>query len=221
MVARTVPAWQLKLLRRFPRIGFIAPVQIFCGDATFHAKSRNISLGGMLLDADCDLQPRTQIYVSFNLPTGWPIKSVARVVHLRVRKHLGIEFTHMGNADWNALGKSIEIKEYFQRRSIRIPERLFVNLHWQNKQGSVHQQAQTVLLSRHGCLLVSQAAPPPKTALVVWCPDRRIGASARVVSCEQDYEGLYMVALEFTRDANFWGIDFEPQDWKRYRATAN
>src|SRR5690349_17559831 len=157
MVARTVPAWQLKLLRRFPRIGFIAPVEIFCGNETFRGKSRNLSLGGMLLDADCNIQPRTQVYVSFQLPTGWPIKSVARVVHARSGKHLGIEFTHMGNADWNALGKSIDFKEFYQRRSIRIPERLFVNLHWNHERAPVHQSAQTVLLSRHGCLLLSQA----------------------------------------------------------------
>jgi hypothetical protein len=221
VVARTVPAWQLKLLRRFPRIGFVVPVEIFCADQTYQGRSRNLSLGGMLMDADCNLQPRTQIYVSFELPTGWPIKSVARVIHRRPGKQMGIEFTHMGNADWNALGKSIEVKENFQRRSIRIPERLFVNLHWHNKRRPVHEEAQTVLLSRHGCLVLSQAAPPPKSSLVIWCPERRLGAAARVVSCEQDFEGLFMVALEFNRDANFWGIDFEPQDWQRYHPSPN
>lgn len=221
MVARSVPDWQLKLLRRYPRIGFVAPVEIFCGDDTFHAKSRNLSLGGMLLDGDCDLPPGTQVYLSFQLPTGWPVKSVARVIHCRPRKQLGIEFTHMGNADWNALGKSIEIKEDYQRRSIRIPERLFVDLHWIDCRVPVHQPAQTILLSRHGCLLVSQAAPPPETWLVIWCPERRIGAAARIVWCEQDVEGLFMVALEFGRDANFWGIDFDPQDWKKYRETSH
>jgi len=164
--------------------------------------------------------PQTQLYVSFQLPTGWPVKCVAKVVHCRPGKYLGIEFTHMGNADWNALGKSIEIKENYQRRSIRIPERLFVSLHWNHGSDSVHQQAQTILLSRHGCLLLSQAAPPPGASLVIWCPERRIGAAARTVSCEQDAEGLFMVALEFGRDGNFWGIDFEPQDWKKYRESA-
>jgi len=219
LVARTVPGWQFKLLRRFPRVGFIAPVEIFCGDVRVQGKSRNLSRGGMLLDADCHIPPQTQVYVSFHLPTGRAIKSVARVVHCRAGKRLGIEFTHMGNSDWNAVAKSTEIKESYPRRSIRIPERLFVDLHW-NQSAPVHYLAQTILLSRHGCLLLSQAAPPPGTSLVIWCPDRRIGAAARVVSCEQDYGGLFMLALEFARDANFWGIDFEPQDWQRCRSTS-
>ena len=219
MVARTVPAWQLKLLRRFPRIAFIAPVEIFYGDQTWQGKSRNLSVGGMLLDADCSIPPQTQVYVAFQLPTGWPVKSVARVIHCRPGKQLGIEFTHMGNADWNAVGKSIEFKQSYQRRSIRIPERLFVELHWNHDGVPVRQSAQTILLARHGCLLLSQSAPPPGSQVVVWCWERRMGAAARIVSCEQSAEEEFMVALEFSRDANFWGIDFEPQDWQKYRAT--
>ena len=217
MTARIVPDWQLKLLRRFPRIGFIDPVEIFCGDETIHAKSRNISIGGMLVEADCYIPPQTQVYASFQLPTGWPVKSVGRVIHCRPGKYLGIEFTHMGNADWNELGKSIEIKQDYSRRSIRIPERLFVDLHWHRDGAGVYQPAQTILLSRHGCLLVSQLAPPADTAVVIWCPERRIGAAARVVWSDQDAEGVFTLALEFGRDANFWGIDFEPQDWQKYR----
>lgn len=214
MAARAVPAWQLKLLRRFPRIAFAAPIEVVCGDEIFQGTSRNLSAGGMLLDAPCCLLPQATVCVTFQLPTGLPVKAVARVVHSRPGQRLGIEFTHMGNADWNALAKAIEIKESYQRRSIRIPERLMVDLHWQEGCTAVHQAAQTILLSRHGCLLLSEMAPPPKSSLIIWCVERRLGAAARVVSCERDAEGLAMVALEFIRDANFWGIDFEPGQWK-------
>jgi hypothetical protein len=171
----------------------------------------------MLLEADCCFLPQTPLCVSFQLPTGLPIKALARVIHCRPGQRLGIEFTHMGNADWNALGTAIEIKESYHRRSIRIPERLMVELHW--KQGSIpiRQSAQTILLSRHGCLVQSEMAPPPKISLIIWCLERRMGAAARVVSCEQDGQGLAMVALEFARDANFWGIDFQPWEWQRHR----
>jgi hypothetical protein len=221
VVGRAVPAWQLKFLRRFPRIAFASAVEIVCGDASYQGTSRNLSTGGMLLDLDCHLPPQTPLCVSFQLPTGAPVKALARVVHCRPGKRLGIEFTHMGNADWNALGKAIEIKESYQRRSIRIPERLMVELHWHQGLHAFHQPAQTILLSRHGCLLLSETAPPPKVSLVIWCVERRMGAAARVVSCEQDTEGLAMVALEFARDANFWGIDFEPWEWHRHRPNPN
>jgi hypothetical protein len=192
-----------------------------CGDETFRATIRNLSAGGMLVDADCTLPPQASLCVSFQLPTGLPIRALARVIHCRPGARLGIEFTHMGNADWNALGKAIEIKESYQRRSIRIPERLIVELYWKQGCTPVRQPAQTILLSRHGCLLISEASPPPKTSLVIWCVERRIGAAARVVSCEQGSEGLAMVALEFARDANFWGIDFEPWEWQRHRPNPN
>ncbi len=221
MMMRAIPAWQLKLMRRFPRIAFVTPVDIACGDDHFQGKSLNLSAGGMLVETECQVLPRTQLYVSFQLPTGSPVKSVARVVHCRPGRYLGVEFTRMGNADWNALGKSIEIKESYQRRSIRIPERLMVELYWNHQSLAVHQMAQTILLSRHGCLLLCQSSPPAESRLVIWCPERRIGASARVVSCEQNLEGLAIVALEFARDANFWGIDFEPQDWTRRRPASN
>jgi hypothetical protein len=214
---RAVPSWQLQLLRRFPRISFAAPVEILCEERTIRGTSRNLSTGGMLLDADCQLRPQTPLWVSFELPTGSAVKASARVVHCRAGQRLGIEFTQMGNADWNALGKAIEIKENYQRRSIRIPERVMVELYWRKGDVSVCQPGQTILLSRHGCLLVSEAAPPPQTSLVIWCLDRHLGAAARVVSCERDSEGLTMVALEFARDANFWGIDFEPVEWQRHR----
>lgn len=217
MATRAIPTWQRKLLRRFPRVAFNASVELLCGEATIIGKSRNLSIGGMLLDADCAFPPQSEVWVTFQLPTGRTIRAVARVIHHRPGKQLGIEFTHMGNSDWNELGKCIEIKESRERRSIRIPERLFVDLYWNQGQGFIHQSAQTILLSRHGGLVLSPVAPPPETSLVIWCPDRRLGASARVVSREE-CEGLLAVALEFTRDANFWGINFEPQDWQRNRS---
>lgn len=216
MAARAIPAWQLKLLRRFPRIAFSAPVEIVCGDERFHGTCRNLSTGGMsvLIDAKHHLLPQTPLGVAFDLPTGMGIRALARVIHCRPGERLGIEFTHMGNSDWNALSKSIEIKESFQRRSIRIPERMMVELHWHQEGNAIHQPAQTILLSRHGCLLLSEAAPPAQRSLVIWCAERRLGAAARVVSCQEDSEGVAMVALEFHRDANFWGIDFEPWQWR-------
>jgi hypothetical protein len=36
-----------------------------------------------------------------------------------------------------------------------------------------------------------------------------MSATARVVSRQQDPDGLFKVALEFVEDTNFWGIDFE------------
>jgi hypothetical protein len=122
--------------------------------------------------------------------------------------HAGIEFTNLASATRDALRESIKTKQTGQRRSIRIPERLFVHLQWNEDGTFMEQPAQTVLLSRHGCLLLCKTAPHPNTQLLIRWPEVGTGVSARVVSRQQDSDGLFKTALEFAKDANFWGIDF-------------
>jgi hypothetical protein len=220
MVARKIPDWELTLIRKSPRMAFVAPVEVLCRGESFTARSRNLSVGGMGIESDRGLLPQAQLHVYFELPTGEPIIAAARVIHCRPGRSLGVEFTNMPRIMWHALARATEIKQNYERRSIRIPERLFVRLYWQQDSVVVEKTAQTVLLSRHGCLLRSPAAPPPNTQLVIFCPDRRIGAPARVVFRQLDNDdGLFTVGLEFVRDINFWGIDFSPQAWKQCRGT--
>lgn len=211
MLARTVPAWEFELVRKFPRIWFVAPVEVLFETTVFAAESRNLSLGGMLLEVSCDLPPSTRVHVHFPLPTGVSVVAAARVVHCRPGMQIGIEFTNLASTIRDALCEAIKAKQTGQRRSIRIPERLFVHLQWDEDGGPMEQTAQTVLLSRHGCLLLSKTAPPPNAQLLIHWPDLGTGASARVVSRQHDLDGLFKTALEFAEDTNFWGIDFEAE----------
>lgn len=221
MVARKYPAWESALLRKHPRMGFVAPVEFLYDGTVLVGKSRNLSLGGMLLETPCTLPLHAKIFLHFQLGTGVPVIAAARIVHSRPGVRVGLEFTRMDNLTRAALAQALQIKASFERRSIRIPERLMVRLLWDEAGRFVDQCAQTILLSRHGCLLAAQAAPAPASRLVIFCPDRRIGVPARVVSREQDEDGLFTVALEFISNVNLWGIDFEPEDWQRCRAAAS
>jgi len=211
MLARTVPAWEFSYVRKFPRIRFVAPVEILLERKVFTAQSQSLSVGGMLLEATCDLPTSTRVHVHFPLPTGVAVIAAARVVYCRPGMHIGIEFTNLASAMRDALHESIKAKQTGQRRSIRIPERLFVDLQWDEDGTPMEQTAQTVLLSKHGCLLLSKTAPHPNARLLIRWPEVGTGTSARVVSRQHDLDGLFKTALEFAEDSNFWGIDFEAE----------
>jgi PilZ domain len=214
MVAR---AWRLRVVRKFPRMGFIAPVEVLYRGETFTAKSHNLSVGGMLLDANGAFLPGAELRVQFLLPTGFELRAKARVVYCRAGKRVAVEFTQMETAHWHALDEAIQIHGSGVRRRLRTSERLFVRVYWHEGNTVVVAPAETTLLSRYGCLLLSEQAPPPNTCLIIWCPQVRVGVSARVVSRRQNPDGLFTVALDFARDANVWSMDVEAEDWRRRR----
>ncbi len=76
------------------------------------------------------------------------------------------------------------------------------------------RKAETVLLSWHGCLLLTDAAPGSNALLTIHWPDTGAVTSARVVSKEEDTDGMFKMALAFIDDANFWGIDFAAEGTK-------
>ena len=209
MVAKIIPAWQFRLIRRFPRMPFVIPVEVFSAGKVFTAQSQNLSLGGMLLERTCDLPRSERLLLRFPLRTGPSIIVVARVVHCRPGVRAGLEFINLESATRDALRQSITTEQSGQRRSIRIPQRLYLYLQWERDGILVRQKAETVLLSRHGCLLLTAAEPPSNHARVtiLW-PDAGAEISARVVSAERDMEDMFKIALEFAEDADFWGINF-------------
>jgi hypothetical protein len=145
----------------------------------------------------------------FSLPTCTPISMQAKVVHSRPGVRVGVEFTDCQSANRLALEQAIRIKQEVQRRSSRIPARVYVMLYWRDRDAEFSEWAETVLLSRQGCLVTSRLTPMTKDSLIVWWADRRIGAPARVVSLRPGDDNTSLIALEFQRDANFWGRDFE------------
>lgn len=209
MAARGAPSWERNLIRKFPRIDFVAPVQIPCGSEVLSARSRNLSLGGMLLEAECNFPPGAELRVCFELAAGKPMNPRARVVHCRPGERLGVEFIGLEEYERTALREFIRVDEIHQRRGIRLPERLFVRLYWSAAGRVLDVPAETILLSRHGCMLLSQTLPPPSAALTLWWPDKQAGTDAKIVWRRDEPNGWITAALEFGRDSNFWGINFE------------
>jgi PilZ domain len=214
MPARSVPAWEFNFIRKSPRMRFIASVEILFDKTVFAATSHSLSVGGMLLETSLDLPLSTKLHVHFPLPNGIPVLAEARVIYCRPGAHIGIEFMNLANSTRDELRDAIKARQTGRRRSIRIPERFFVHLQWDEEGAVIEQTAQTVLLSRHGCLLLTKAAPEPSTQLLLRWPEAGTDATARVVSRQPDLDGLFKTAVEFAEDSNFWGIDFEAEKAK-------
>ena len=211
MSARGTASWERDLIRRFPRVEFISRVQVPVGDEVFTARSRNISLGGMMLESDCDFPPGTELRVCFELSPGRPMNPRARVIHCRPGVRFGVEFTDLEEYELKALQDFIQVDESHRRRSIRLPERLFVNLYWTEGGRVSDSPAETILLSKHGCLLLSRKAPPMNSPLTLWWTEKKAGTDAHIVWRREGLDGWVTAALEFGADTNFWGIDFEPE----------
>ena len=214
MVTQIAPAWQFRLMRRFPRMPFAVPAEVFFQGTVFTAQSQNLSLGGMLLQGTCDFPMLAPLQVCFPLPTGVSILAAARVVHCRPAVRVGVEFLNLESATLDALRQAIKTEQSGLRRSIRIPERLYLYLQWEQDGTPVQRTAETILLSRHGCLLLSSGAPRSNALLTIRWPDTGAVTSARVVSKEEYIDGMFKMALVFTEDANFWGIDFAAEETK-------
>jgi len=188
--------------------------EVFSQRKVFTAQSQNLSLGGMLLEGSCDLSLLAQLHLRFPLPTGVSIVVAARVVHCRPGVRVGVEFMNLESATLDALRQSIQTEQSGQRRSIRIPERLYLYLQWEQDGTPMQRKAETVLLSWHGCLLLTDAAPGSNALLTIHWPDTGAVTSARVVSKEEDTDGMFKMALAFIDDANFWEIDFAAEGTK-------
>ncbi|MFQ5817497.1 MAG: hypothetical protein ACE5H2_06015 [Terriglobia bacterium] len=108
-----------------------------------------------------------------------------------------------------------------RRRSVRIPRRLNVMLRWHDAAGNPHEKpAETVLLSRYGGLVTSEASFKRGEEAFLWWPEQRRGAWVRIVARQMGaVEGLTELAFEFVDVKDFWGIEFRPDiaPWERPR----
>lgn len=106
-----------------------------------------------------------------------------------------------------------EVKPYL-RRSARLPLRFPVTLRWEDLEGSEREEiADTLLVSRHGGLLVSSTSFKPGDNAFLWWLERRKGAAIRFVTREQSgTHTLIELGFEFADAENFWEIEFPPDD---------
>jgi PilZ domain-containing protein len=96
-----------------------------------------------------------------------------------------------------------------RRRGRRIAMRLPLMLHWREPQGTWKEvPAETVVLSRHGCLLTCAARIKLSDEVMVWWMENMRYIGARVVFRKVSGDDAVEIALEFLNDDDFWNMDF-------------
>ncbi len=194
--------------RQHPRVPFVTAVELETPTSVAYGFSENISLGGMLIRSEATLEPGTPALASFILRDVGRVQIESRIVHCRPRVRTGIQFVELTEQQRGLISQIARPKIVTARRSVRIPVRLFLELSWIDRGQLLEALAETVLISRHGCLVLSNAPVEVGSSISLRWQEVGIAARARVVS-RQDLPGdLPRIAMEFTETDSFWGTYF-------------
>ncbi len=69
-------------VRGLPRVPYRADVQVHAGSTDWAARARNLSRGGIFVEAEKELAPRSEVRLAFRLPDERPVAPTAEVVWL-------------------------------------------------------------------------------------------------------------------------------------------
>ena len=194
--------------RQYPRVPFVTAVELETPTSVAYGFSENISLGGMLIRSEATLEPGTPALASFILRDVGRMQIESRIVHCRPRVRTGIQFVGLTEQQRGLIANVAQPKIATARRSVRIPVRLFLELSWIDRGQLIEALAETVLISRHGCLVLSNAPVQVGSSISLRWQEVGIAARARIVS-RQDLPGdMPRIAMEFTDTDSFWGTYF-------------
>lgn len=95
---------------------------------------------------------------------------------------------------------------------IQIP----VYIHSKSPDGQpLRQDAFTLVVNAHGCLLSMANRPEPGEQLLLVNPKTGVEQSGKVIRAERSRDGGFAVAFEFdTPRPQIWSVVFPPEDWK-------
>ncbi len=202
--------WTIR--RRYPRRPLSAHVRKIVDGQNTSGLTGDIGEGGVLILSDHTLEPRSEVRVSFELPSGRRIDVPGEVVHSLPSVRMGVRFIELSEEDRKAIAEYVEEIKPYKRRSARLARRLLVDLRWQDWEGNWHEEAaETVLISKHGGMILTPARMKPgENALVRW-PETGRQAEARIIFRRLNASGeLSELGFEFLDAENFWSIEFPP-----------
>ena len=198
-----------KTAREYPRVRLAIPVVVKIGDLTLMGQTQNVSLGGLLMQVPHQLTEGLELNLLFNLPTGHTVSTRAVVVHTPAKKAYGVKFAPLEDPCRTSLAQFVQKLIEYVRRGVRVSKRMHVTLRVTQSDKNSEELAETVVLSRHGGLLIARARFAVGTIVYLWWPGGKRGAYVRIVNRrEEGAAGLAEIGFEFTQDANFWGLNF-------------
>lgn len=204
------PAWHQVCRRASTRVRFTTAVRIESRGRSFDGESVNVSLGGMLVS--CRKHPfhaLENVLLTFEIEKGFFAELPAQIIHARKGEYFGVRWLDLPLEYAQILTRRTTVAAMSQRRSERLAQRFFLELRWSDDSRERVEPAETVLISKHGCLLLTRSEIPVGHHVQLSWRERRLGATARVAYSEPTLDGdLNKVALEFETANELWGQDF-------------
>ncbi len=204
------PAWHQVCRRNSTRVRFATLVRIESRGRSMEGESVNVSLGGMLVACkDHPFWPLEKLLLTFEIERGFFAELPAEVVHARKGEYFGVRWLNLPLEYAQILTRRTTVPAVAQRRSERLAQRFFLELKWRDGDGERAEPAETVLISKHGCLLLTRSEIPLEHRVQLAWKERGLSADARVAYCEPTLAGdLNKIALEFESANELWGEDF-------------
>jgi hypothetical protein len=157
----TTPAWRQVCRRVSTRVRFTTAVRIESGGRCFEGQSTNVSLGGMLVVCkNHPFRPLDHVLLTFEIEKGFFAELPARVIHARKGEYFGVCWLDLPVEYAQILTRRTTVAGIEQRRSERVAQRFFLELKWNDSAGDRIEPAETVLISKHGCLLLARSDIP-------------------------------------------------------------
>lgn len=204
------PAWHQMCRRSSTRVRFATAVRIESRGSSFEGQSVNVSLGGMLVACrKHPFHPLEHVLLTFEIEKGFFAELPAQVIHSRRGEYFGVRWLDLPVEYAQILTRRTTVPAIAQRRSERLAQRFFLELKWNDDSRERIEPAETVLISKHGCLLLTRSEIPVGHHVQLAWRERKLSAAARVAYSEPTLDGdLNKLALEFETANELWGEDF-------------
>ncbi len=202
--------WRQVCRRASTRVRFDTAVRIESGGRTCEGHSVNVSLGGMMIACkDHPFHPLEHVLLTFEIEKGFFAELPAQVIHARRGEYFGVRWLDLPMEYAQILTRRTTLPAMEHRRSDRLAQRFYLELNWNDGLRDCNEPAETVLISKHGCLLLARSDIPVGHHVQLAWREKKLSALARVAYSEPTLDGdLHKIALEFETANELWGQDF-------------
>jgi hypothetical protein len=204
------PVWHQVCRRASTRVRFATTVRIESGGRSCEGNSVNVSLGGMMVACkNHGFHPLEHVLLTFEIEKGFFAELPAQIIHARSGEYFGVRWLDLPTEYAQILTRRTTMPAIEHRRSDRLAQRFFLELKWNDGSRERNEPAETVLISKHGCLLLARSDFSVGQHVQLEWREKRLSATARVAYSEPTLDGdLNKIALEFETANELWGQDF-------------
>ena len=204
------PVWQQVCRRSSTRVRFATEVRIESHGQTLQGESVNVSLGGMLIRCkDHPFRPQDRALLTFEIEPRFFAELPAQVIHARKGEYFGVRWMDLPMEYAQILTRRTTVPAISERRSERLAQRFFLELRWDDHGLERLEPAETVLISKYGCLLLTRSQIAKGQAVQLTWREKGLTATTHVAYTEPTITGdLHKIALEFDTANDLWGGDF-------------